>query len=308
MRDRKIIFTVFSLALSLGACIDDGDDDGSIRGQIGEPATSSRVDLADPAAPEQGDLSFAMNYAVTDDLLCKSCTRSLDCGGTGNYCLIRSDGARFCGRDCRTTACPSGYTCMTLGASIMQCVPPRADCTRVTSPPSADAGTTDAGTTDAGAPTTGSTGDVPSTTRCAAVATWDATAASFEQQVLTLTNQRRQAGATCGATPYPAVAPLTMSPALRCAARLHAKDMASRSYFSHTTPEGVTFSQRITSAGYDWRTVGENIASGYPTPDAVVSGWMQSAGHCQNIMNGAFRDLGVGYFSGYWVQDFGATF
>jgi len=66
------------------------------------------------------------------------------------------------------------------------------------------------------------------------------------------------------------------------------------------------------SAGYTYTPqAAETIAAGYSTPIAVMSGWMASTGHCQNIMNGSLKQLGVGYYAGtsgytfYWTQDFG---
>jgi uncharacterized protein YkwD len=96
---------------------------------------------------------------------------------------------------------------------------------------------------------------------------------------------------------------------LTVAARGHSADMAARGYFSHTTPEGVEFATRITQAGYVWRGAGENIAKGYRTPQQVMTGWMNSAGHKANILNCGFRDLGVGVAAAadgtlLWTQDF----
>lgn len=59
-------------------------------------------------------------------------------------------------------------------------------------------------------------------------------------------------------------------------------------------------------------TCGENIAAGYPTPAAVVDGWMNSTGHKANILNAAFTKMGLGYsvglsngqYRGYWAQEF----
>jgi uncharacterized protein YkwD len=124
--------------------------------------------------------------------------------------------------------------------------------------------------------------------------------AAFEADVVALVNEER-AKAGC-----PAVAANDL---LQLAARRHSADMAARSYFSHTTPEGVQFATRITEAGYVWRSAGENIAKGYRTPEAVMTGWMNSAGHKANILNCGFRDLGVGVAaeaSGtlLWTQDF----
>ena len=113
----------------------------------------------------------------------------------------------------------------------------------------------------------------------------------------------------------PAGPALAMNGNLRTAARGHSEDMATQNYFSHTSLDGRTFSQRISNAGYTgaypW---GENIAAGQPNPTVVVDGWMGSTGHCQNIMNGGYRVIGVGYafragspFGSYWTQTFGGS-
>ncbi|WP_188963540.1 CAP domain-containing protein [Deinococcus aquiradiocola] len=133
-----------------------------------------------------------------------------------------------------------------------------------------------------------------------------------EQRVLDLTNQARAQARTCGTTSYPAAPALSWNASLATAARGHATDMAAKNYFSHTSQDGRTFDVRIRNAGYTgYRTIGENIAAGQPTPDAVVAGWLASPGHCANIMNASFKELGVGVGTGgsygtYWVQDFGA--
>ena len=135
-----------------------------------------------------------------------------------------------------------------------------------------------------------------------------------EQRVLDLTNQARAVARSCGTTSYPAAPALTWNASLATAARNHASDMAVRNYFSHTSQDGRTFVQRATNAGYSgYRALGENIAAGQPTPESVVAGWLNSPGHCSNIMSANFRELGVGVGTGgsygiYWVQDFGARF
>ena len=142
---------------------------------------------------------------------------------------------------------------------------------------------------------------------------WPAASITLEDQVLTLVNQKRAAGATCGGVAKPPVAALTMESRLRCAARNHSKDMSSKNFFSHTGSSGSTFVQRIEAAGYTpWLALAENIAAGQTTAAAVVSGWMASTGHCNNIMNGTYKHLGVGYsysagatYKHYWTQDFG---
>jgi uncharacterized protein YkwD len=149
---------------------------------------------------------------------------------------------------------------------------------------------------------------------CDDVLTTDPAFASFEDQVFTLTNQRRAAGANCGGTVRAPAPALTLDARLQCAARKHSKDMATKNFFSHTGSDGSSFGTRLKSAGYTFRTAGENIAAGQSTPAAVVDAWMNSSGHCNNIMNPSLKNLGVGYFfSGtasfkhYWTQDFGTV-
>jgi uncharacterized protein YkwD len=87
--------------------------------------------------------------------------------------------------------------------------------------------------------------------------------------------------------------------------------MVRHRYFSH----GADFAARISAAGFDWSSVGENIATGFQTPTAVVHAWMASTGHCQNILNPAYRYVGTGVsdgsIAGYstaagtWTEDFG---
>ena len=67
----------------------------------------------------------------------------------------------------------------------------------------------------------------------------------------------------------------------------------------------------MTAAGYVWQTAGENLAGGNATAEATMQQWLDSDGHCANLMNPAFTELGVGYFPGgpyttLWVQNFGA--
>ncbi|MEZ5316895.1 MAG: CAP domain-containing protein [Vicinamibacterales bacterium] len=138
-------------------------------------------------------------------------------------------------------------------------------------------------------------------------------AGAFEAEVLTLVNQRRAAGASCGGTWYPPAGALVVNSDLHAAARGHSDDMAAQNYYSHTSLDGRSPFQRVADAGYTSTTyVGENIAAGVSTPEAVVEAWMGSVGHCQNIMNAGFHSTGVGFaynasatYRWYWTQDFG---
>jgi uncharacterized protein YkwD len=130
-----------------------------------------------------------------------------------------------------------------------------------------------------------------------------------------LVNQRRAAGAVCGGTAYAPAPPLTMNANLRTAARGHSADMAAHNYFSHVSLDGRSYVDRILAAGYTLSgTLSENIAAGQWAPDVVVDAWMASPGHCQTIMSGAFRSIGIGYafnaastYGFYWTEDFGGS-
>ncbi|QES51764.1 hypothetical protein DEJ50_31840 [Streptomyces venezuelae] len=119
-------------------------------------------------------------------------------------------------------------------------------------------------------------------------------------QIVDLVNKER-AKAGCS--------PLTANDKLTTAAQNHSKDMAAHSNMSHTGSDGSDPGQRITRAGYTWRTYGENVAYGYSTPEQVMTGWMNSPGHKANILNCSFKEIGVGLAqpNSYWTQVFGAA-
>lgn len=119
----------------------------------------------------------------------------------------------------------------------------------------------------------------------------------FAEQVLRLVNHERQ---------QRGLAPLRLSYELMDAAAIRANEITQ--VFSHTRPNGQPCSSLIEDGAY---TVGENIAAGTSTPEAVVNQWMQSPGHRANILNGDYEELGVGYayrpnstYRWYWVQMF----
>lgn len=107
----------------------------------------------------------------------------------------------------------------------------------------------------------------------------------------------------------PAVAALSWNGALAAAAGRHSSDMALRNFFSHAGSDGSDVGQRVSGAGYDWTGVGENLAAGPSSVSVVMSGWLASAGHCANLMGGAYRHLGVACVAGsgsayqrYWTM------
>jgi len=122
----------------------------------------------------------------------------------------------------------------------------------------------------------------------------------------------RADGHVCGTDILPPAAPLAWNDALFSAAARHSLDMATLDYFSHTGLDGSLFSQRIAQAGYSSRGAGENIAAGQNSVAGVMTTWMQSAGHCRNIMNPLYTDVAVACvaksgntYGIYWTMDLG---
>jgi uncharacterized protein YkwD len=153
---------------------------------------------------------------------------------------------------------------------------------------------------------------VPTIAYCDDARQWDDQWTELEEQTLALVNALRSEGADCRtAGNFGPSQPLTMDPALRCAARVHSADMNTREFFEHTNPSGESAFERMELAGYAFSTAGENIGGGAIDAEAVMAQWMGSDGHCSNIMNPAFRDIGIGYHPGgehghLWTQTFAA--
>lgn len=115
----------------------------------------------------------------------------------------------------------------------------------------------------------------------------------FQAEVLLRVNALRAVGAVCGTAIYPAAPALNWDHWLQQAASSHSSEMAQNNNFSHDSLDGKTFAQRLTDAGYSYRAAGENIAAGDVTVDQVVNRWLNSPGHCVNMLNPAYRDVGV---------------
>ncbi|RZA00756.1 MAG: CAP domain-containing protein [Sphingobacteriaceae bacterium] len=132
----------------------------------------------------------------------------------------------------------------------------------------------------------------------------------FKQEFLEIINRTRTKGCKCGNTKMPPAPPLVWNDILEDAAMTHAKDMAKRKYFSHTGKDGRSSSDRIMDAGYKFDgyqsyLAGENIAFGQESIEEVMTGWFKSEGHCKNLMNAGFKEVGVAMYNNYWVQEFG---
>jgi uncharacterized protein YkwD len=136
--------------------------------------------------------------------------------------------------------------------------------------------------------------------------------ANVRERVIELVNAARGHARRCGSTRFTAAPPLRASKPLTEAAADHARDMARRSYFEHRGLDGSQPKDRVLRAGYEPKLSGENIAFGPESAEEVVAGWLDSPGHCANIMDPRFEHIGVGLATGrkrnriYWVQTFGA--
>jgi uncharacterized protein YkwD len=129
-------------------------------------------------------------------------------------------------------------------------------------------------------------------------------------RTLELVNEARAQPRRCGSRSFAAAPPLTLDRTLDSVAYGHAADMAEHNYFEHEDLAGHTPADRVRAVGYREKLVGENIAFGPRTADEVVQGWLDSPGHCENIMDPRFAQMGIAYASGhakrglFWVQLF----
>lgn len=123
------------------------------------------------------------------------------------------------------------------------------------------------------------------------------TSSQAEQVVKLVNEERTKAG-------LPA---LTVNADITTAANVRANEI--KRVFSHTRPDGSSFSTALKEQGVSFRGSGENIAWGQKSPEQVMNAWMNSAGHRANILNKNFKNIGVGHYqdengTNYWVQLF----
>ena len=122
-------------------------------------------------------------------------------------------------------------------------------------------------------------------------------------------NGIRAKGSRCAGTNFPPSPPLARSAALDRAASIHAEDMARNSFLAHTGSDGSNPGDRVTRAGYEWRVVAENVAAGQTSADDVAATWLDSAGHCANLLDAKYAETGIAFALNpgdgrdiYWVQ------
>lgn len=108
---------------------------------------------------------------------------------------------------------------------------------------------------------------------------------SFEYRIIQKINEERISHG---------LAQLDQSALLDGTAREKSQDMISRHYFSHTDPQGNFVWKLMERNGYAYRAAGENLARNFDDADAVVSAWMASPSHRDNILQPKFQEIGVG--------------
>jgi uncharacterized protein YkwD len=132
------------------------------------------------------------------------------------------------------------------------------------------------------------------------------------QRLLEMVNTARTQPRQCGTQSFTATTPLAWNTVLAGAAMSHSRAMANNNYFDHKDRDGRMPGDRAELAGYVGQQTGENIAAGQDNTRKVVDGWLASPGHCANLMNPDFKEIGVAYAIDpksdagiYWTAMFG---
>src|SRR3989344_5867574 len=127
-----------------------------------------------------------------------------------------------------------------------------------------------------------------------------------KQSILELTNKERE---------KKGLGKLTKNEALDQAAKLKAENMFAENYWAHFAPSGKTPWDFILGSGYRFTFAGENLAKNFYTSDEVVTAWMNSPTHRDNLLNSNYKDIGIAVVEGVLngqqttlvVQEFGTT-
>lgn len=134
-------------------------------------------------------------------------------------------------------------------------------------------------------------------------------------QIIEAINAARAQARSCGTQAYTATTPINWDNRLFLTADKHSKDLATNNFFSHTGSDGSSVGQRARTKGYTWNFIAENIAAGQTSLDQVVTGWLNSPGHCRNMMNPNAQDIGLSCrydqntdYKTYWTLVLGRSF
>ena len=136
-----------------------------------------------------------------------------------------------------------------------------------------------------------------------------------QERMLAEINLARAQARLCGDESFASAPAVTWGCQLEQAAWIHTGDMVEHNFFSHTGSDGLNAGNRVDATGYNWKVYGENLAAGFITEKKTVEGLLESPGHCKNMMNPKFKEVGTAriftedkdYIS-YWTHVFGTSF
>lgn len=130
-------------------------------------------------------------------------------------------------------------------------------------------------------------------------------ASTFAQQAVSQINAIRATARNCGGVSFAAAAPIAWNDKIEASAVSQADYMQSSNMLTHTGSGNSTLGQRVAAAGYDWSGVAENVAFGYDSLGDVLQGWVESPGHCANLMNPSYVEMGLAQsndsMDAYWA-------
>lgn len=125
----------------------------------------------------------------------------------------------------------------------------------------------------------------------------DTSECDFNEHRITRTlmyiNRVRSSERLCGTATYSAAPPVSWNAKLASAALVHSEDMSIYDKIDHEVARHSTLASRIDDSGYDWKLFAENVAGGPNTPEQTIDSWMTSPGHCKNIMNPNYIEIGM---------------
>ena len=155
--------------------------------------------------------------------------------------------------------------------------------------------------------------DVGDAEICVSVAVSEREWTDFEEAMVAKIGQLRGEGGTCGQDEFgPDGVVAVHIPELRCAARLHARDIAERGTLTHIGSDGSNPIDRIAAAGYVGIPRGQIIAAGQLDPEGAIEQWLADKTQCGALRDAKLKDVGVGLVRDgvdehpYWVVTFGS--
>jgi uncharacterized protein YkwD len=137
--------------------------------------------------------------------------------------------------------------------------------------------------------------DVGESQRCEAAHFWPREFAEREDTLLELVNDTRLEGGMCGGVVRNPADAIVLSPALRCAARLHAVDVATTGELDHRGSDGTDTQARVDAALYENIPTAELLAADFVDPQEALDTWKGSPEHCNEIFRARTDEIGIGY-------------